>query len=55
MIKMLQYKMYPADELRCPTTALVCHGGHLGFVIGMILAIFDLQITPMLPTKCHVS
>ena len=27
------------------------HGGHLGFPIGMILAIFDLQVTPMLPTK----
>ena len=26
-------------------------GGHLGFPIGTILAIFDLQITPMLPTK----
>ena len=26
------------------------HGGHLGFPIGMILAIFDLQVTPMLPT-----
>ena len=25
MIKMLQYKMYPAGELRCPTTALVIH------------------------------
>ena len=23
MIKMLQYKMYPAGDLRCPTTALV--------------------------------
>ena len=23
MIKMLQYKMYPAGELRCPTAALV--------------------------------
>ena len=23
MIKMLQYKMYPAGELRCPLTALV--------------------------------
>ena len=22
-----------------------CHGGHLGFPIGMILAIFDLQVT----------
>ena len=27
------------------------HGGHLGFSIGMILAIFHLQVTPMLPTK----
>ena len=26
MIKMLQYKMYPAGELRCPTTALVFFG-----------------------------
>ena len=25
-------------------------GSHLGFPIGMILAIFDLQVTPMLPT-----
>ena len=28
-----------------------CHGGHLGFPIGMILANFDLQVTPMLPSK----
>ena len=28
-----------------------CHGAHPGFTIGMILAIFDLQVTPMLPTK----
>ena len=27
------------------------HGNHLGFPIGKILAIFDLQVTPMLPTK----
>ena len=27
------------------------HGGHLGFSIGTILAIFDLQVTLMLPTK----
>ena len=26
-----------------------CHGGHLGFLIGMILSIFDLQVTLMLP------
>ena len=30
MIKMLQYKMYPAGELRCPTTALVdSSNGHV--------------------------
>ena len=27
------------------------HGRHLGFPIGTILAIFDLQVTPMLATK----
>ena len=27
------------------------HGGHLGFSMGMILAIFDLQVVPMLPNK----
>ena len=32
-----------------------CHGGHLGFQIGMILAIFDLQVTPMLPSKFRVN
>ena len=31
------------------------HGGHLGFPIGIIVAIFDLQITPMLPTKFQVN
>ena len=31
------------------------HGGHLGFPIGMILAIFDLQVTLMLPTKFQVN
>ena len=31
------------------------HGGHLGFPIRMILAIFDLQVTPMLPTKYQVN
>ena len=25
-----------------------CHGGHLGYPIGTILAIFDLQVTPIL-------
>ena len=29
--------------------------GHLGFRIGMILAVFDLQVTPMLPTKIQVN
>ena len=32
-----------------------CHGGHLGFLIGTILAIFDLQVTLMLPTKFKVN
>ena len=30
-------------------------GGHLVFPIGTILAIFDLQITLMLPTKYQVN
>ena len=31
------------------------HGGHLGFPIRIISAIFDLQVIPMLPTKFHVK
>ena len=31
------------------------HGAHPGFMIGMILSIFDLQVTPMLPTKFGVN
>ena len=31
------------------------HGGHLAFPIVTILAIFDLQVTPMLPTKFKVN
>ena len=31
------------------------HGGHLGFSIGTILAMFDLQVTPMIPTKYQVN
>ena len=30
-------------------------GGHLGFLIGTILAIFDLQVTQMLPSKFGVN
>ena len=30
-------------------------GGHLGFRIGTSLAIFDSQVTPMLPTKFQVN
>ena len=30
-------------------------GCHLGFPIGTILAIFDLQVTPMLPTMFGVN
>ena len=32
-----------------------CHGGHLGFLTGMILAIFYLQVTTMLPTKFRIN
>ena len=31
------------------------HSDHLGFTIGTILAIFYLQVTPMLPTKYLVN
>ena len=31
------------------------HGGPLGFPIGTILAISNLQVTPMLPTKFGVN
>ena len=31
------------------------NGNQLGFTIGTILAIFDLQVTPMLPTKFRVK
>ena len=30
-------------------------GGHLGLPIGMILAIFDLQVTLMVPSKFGVK
>ena len=30
-------------------------GGHLGYPIGTILAIFDLQVTTMLPSKFGVK
>ena len=31
------------------------HEDHVGFPIGMILAIFDLQVTPILPIKFHIN
>ena len=31
------------------------HGGQLGFQIGTILANFDLQVSPMLPTKFQLN
>ena len=31
------------------------HGGHLGVLIGMSLATFDLQITLIRPTKFRVN
>ena len=30
-------------------------GGHVGFPLGTILAIFDLQVTPILPIKFQVN
>ena len=30
-------------------------GGYLGFPIRMILATFDLQVAPMLPTKFQIN
>ena len=32
-----------------------CHGGHLGFPIGTILAMLDLQVILMLPSKFRVN
>ena len=32
-----------------------CHGANPGLTIGMILATFDLQVTPKLPTKFGVN
>ena len=32
-----------------------CHGGQLGFPISTILAVFDLQVTPMLPSNFGVN
>ena len=32
-----------------------CHEGHPGFPIGTILAISDLQVIPMLPSKFGVN
>ena len=34
---------------------LTLNGSQLGFTIGTILAIFDLRVTPMLPTKFRVN
>ena len=31
------------------------HRGYLGFLIRTILPIFDVQFTPMIPTKFHVN
>ena len=31
------------------------HGGHLGFPIRTISAIFELQVTPMLPTNFQIN
>ena len=34
---------------------LYFHGGHLGFPIGTILAVLDLQVIPMLPIKFRIN
>ena len=46
-----------ADMQMCRKTDFQdgCHGGHLGYPIGTILATFDLQVTPMSPTKFGVN
>ena len=31
------------------------HGGYHGLPVGTVLAIFDLQVTPMFPTKFQVN
>ena len=41
-----KFKIYFQDD---------SHGGHFGFQTGTILAIFDLQVTQIFPTKFLVS
>ena len=43
------------DKKRKTDFQVGCRGGYLAFPIGTILAIFDLQVTPMLPTKFQVN
>ena len=41
--------------MACQSTERDLNGGHLGYPIGTILASFDLQVTPMSPTKFGVN
>ena len=58
MIKMLQYKMYPAGELRCPTTALVINPCHCALYMYKIMILqkplsqFPPGFTLILLLKC---
>ena len=50
-------KCYGRTDGQTKAISIIPHPlcGHLGFSIGLILAIFDLQVTPMLPTKFKVN
>ena len=54
MIKMLQYKMYPAGELRCPMTALVFDMlVDIGY--DLQVKVTDLEISYKSKKKLHLS
>ena len=52
-----RFSIYIGENKPRPLEAmfLTNHGGHLGFPIGPGLAISDLQVTPILPTKFPVN
>ena len=51
----LKKKIYGMPVNRAWSFEQTLNGSQLGFTIGTILAIFDLQVTPMLPTKFRVN
>ena len=53
MIKMLQYKMYPAGELLCPTTALVWYSTQL-FVLWPVTILFGCHGNIKLKKQQHI-